>query len=92
MPGESNRAVALAVLRFDGGNELIIHSMKARRREQLGELLAMRRLMATIANNVNQLAKHANQTGEVPAEAAATLRIARTFGEEALAKLEEYRL
>ena len=59
------------------------------RRNQLVELLAMRRLMATISNNVNQIARHANSTGEVLPETAETLREARRFGEEVLAKLEE---
>ena len=35
------------------------------RRNQLAELLAMRRRMATISNNVNQIARHANSTGEM---------------------------
>ena len=33
------------------------------RRNQLAELIQMRHLMATIANNVNQIARHANSTG-----------------------------
>ena len=61
----------------------------ALRRNQLAELLAMRRLMATISNNVNQIARHANSTGEVLPEAVETMREARRFGEEVLAKLEE---
>ena len=61
----------------------------ALRRNQLAELLAMRRLMATISNNVNQIARHANSTGEVLPEAAETIREARRFGEEVLAKIEE---
>ena len=59
------------------------------RRNQLAELLAMRRLMATISNNVNQIARHANSTGEVLPETGETMREARRFGEEVLAKLEE---
>ena len=59
------------------------------RRSQLVELLAMRRLMATISNNVNQIARHANSTGEVLPEAVETMREARRFGEEVLAKIEE---
>ena len=59
------------------------------RRNQLAELLAMRRLMATISNNVNQIARHANSTSEVLPEAVETMREARRFGEEVLAKLEE---
>ena len=59
------------------------------RRNQLAELLAMRRLMATISNNVNQIARHANSTGEVLPETVETMREARRFGEEVLAKIEE---
>lgn len=51
--------------------------------------VALRRLVATIANNVNQIARHANTTGEVARETAATLREARRFCNEALAKIEE---
>ena len=59
------------------------------RQSQLSELLQMRRLMATIANNVNQIARHANSTGELLPETAETVRQAREFGEEVLAKIEE---
>ena len=59
------------------------------RKQQLSELLAMRRLMATIANNVNQIARHANSTGEVLPETAETLRQARRLSDEVLAKIEE---
>ena len=59
------------------------------RRNQLAELLAMRRLMATISNNVNQIARHANSTGEVLPETVETLQEARRFGADVLAKIEE---
>jgi methyl-accepting chemotaxis protein len=59
------------------------------RRNQLAELIQMRHQMATIANNVNQIARHANSTGEVLPETAETLREARQFGDEVLAKIEE---
>ena len=59
------------------------------RRNQLAELIQMRHQMATIANNVNQIARHANSTGEVLPETVETLREARRFSEEALAKIEE---
>ncbi|MFC4905522.1 mobilization protein [Kocuria sp. CNJ-770] len=59
------------------------------RRNQLAELIQMRHQMATIANNVNQIARHANSTGEVLPETAETLREARRFGDEVLAKIEE---
>ena len=59
------------------------------RRNQLAELIQMRHQMATIANNVNQIARHANSTGEVLPETVATLQEARRFGADVLAKIEE---
>lgn len=46
----------------------------ADRRNLAAELLAIRGLLRAVSNNVNQIAKHANTTGELPATAAATLR------------------
>ena len=59
------------------------------RRNQLAELIQMRHLMATIANNVNQIARHANSTGEVLPETVETLQEARRFGADVLAKIKE---
>ena len=59
------------------------------RRQQLAELLTMRRYMATIANNVNQIARHFNTTSEVGRETAETLREAREFGARVLAVIED---
>lgn len=59
------------------------------RRNQLAELIQMRQLMATIANNVNQIARHANSTGEVLPETVETLHEARRLGADVLAKIEE---
>ena len=41
----------------------------AERRAWIAELFELRRLLATVANNVNQLAKVANTSGELPAGA-----------------------
>jgi len=49
----------------------------AERQEAMVELFAVRRLLAAVSNNVNQLARQANSTGTVPAEAAATVAAAR---------------
>jgi len=38
------------------------------RRREMAELFETRRLLATVANNVNQLARTANTTGELPAQ------------------------
>ncbi|MFC3688919.1 MobC family plasmid mobilization relaxosome protein [Aquipuribacter hungaricus] len=47
------------------------------RRAVIAELLAVRRLLAAVSNNVNQLARHANSGEEFPEEAAMTLRAVR---------------
>ena len=47
------------------------------RRAVIAELLAVRRLLAAVSNNVNQLARHANSGDEFPEEAAATLQAVR---------------
>nr|WP_155854249.1 plasmid mobilization relaxosome protein MobC [Arthrobacter sp. MA-N2] len=38
------------------------------------ELTAIRNMMRALGNNMNQLAKHANATGEFPAEATAAIK------------------
>lgn len=43
------------------------------RRAAVTELLKMQRLVSSIARNVNQIAKKANGTSQVPAEAEATI-------------------
>jgi hypothetical protein len=47
------------------------------RRDQFMQLSALQRLVGTVANNINQIARHANATGDVPAEAAASIAHAR---------------
>ena len=49
----------------------------AERRAWLAELFELRRLLATVANNVNQLARVANTSGELPGDE----RLSRMFGE-----------
>ena len=51
------------------------------RRNAMAELFALHRLLANIANNVNQIAKVANATGEVQAELHATLDAVRRTAE-----------
>jgi hypothetical protein len=57
------------------------------RRAMIAELFEVRRLLATVANNVNQLARAANISGEVGAKR----RLERTLGEidELLVRLRE---
>lgn len=59
------------------------------RKAAMAELFKAFRLMAGIANNVNQLAKVANATREVPAELPATLAAARRVMERIDAALDE---
>ena len=47
------------------------------RRAVMAELFELRRLLATVANNVNQVAKATNISGTVPDSAAGTLADAR---------------
>lgn len=49
----------------------------AARRDAIAELFAIRRLLAAVSNNVNQLARHANASEEFPAEASAVLTAVR---------------
>lgn len=55
------------------------------RRGMVAELAGALRLVGAISNNVNQLARAYNASGEVPAETAATLHAAA----RALARLNE---
>lgn len=47
------------------------------RRNAVVELFAVRRLLAAVSNNVNQVARHANATEEFPEDAAAVLAAVR---------------
>ncbi|MGH2868170.1 MAG: plasmid mobilization protein [Solirubrobacteraceae bacterium] len=51
--------VESALARWDG-------QTATERRRELAELFEIRRLLATVANNVNQLARGANISGQVP--------------------------
>jgi hypothetical protein len=57
------------------------------RKQQVAELFEVRRLLATVANNVNQLARSANISGQVDAGR----RLEQTLGEvdELLARMRE---
>ena len=51
------------------------------RRNAVAELFGLHRLLASISNNVNQMAKATNATGEVQAELGATLAAVRRTAE-----------
>ena len=49
----------------------------AARRDAIAELFKIRRLLAAVSNNVNQVARHANATEDFPEEASAVLAAVR---------------
>lgn len=51
------------------------------RRNAMAELFAAHRLLAAVSNNVNQMARATNATGEVQAEMVETLRAVRRVAE-----------
>lgn len=61
----------------------------ADRRNTLVELFGAHRLLATISNNVNQMARATNATGEVQAEMVETLRAVRRTAERIDAAVDE---
>ncbi|GAA1821276.1 hypothetical protein GCM10009749_35040 [Agromyces neolithicus] len=58
------------------------HETPTQRRELLAELFRVHRLLAAISNNVNQIAKATNATGELQAETVETLRAVRRTAEQ----------
>lgn len=59
------------------------------RHEVIAQMFSTHRLLATIANNVNQMAKATNATGETQAEMVATLRKVREVADRIDAFVEE---
>ncbi|WP_298255415.1 plasmid mobilization relaxosome protein MobC [uncultured Arthrobacter sp.] len=59
------------------------------RKQEVVTLLTIRRLIGTAANNVNQIARHANATGEVKNEALAAVQQARHLMRQIEAKMYE---
>ena len=51
------------------------------RRNAMAELFGLHRLLAAVSNNVNQMAKATNATGEVQDEMVETLRAVRRLAE-----------
>ncbi|KQQ92498.1 mobilization protein [Arthrobacter sp. Leaf141] len=48
------------------------------RRAIMAELMQLHNLLARSSNNINQIARHANATGEIPAETAEALKHLRS--------------
>jgi hypothetical protein len=48
------------------------------RRDQFMQLSQLQRLVGSVANNINQIARHANSTGEVPPDAAVSIAHAKS--------------
>ncbi|MBT2523245.1 plasmid mobilization relaxosome protein MobC [Arthrobacter sp. ISL-28] len=48
------------------------------RRDQFMQLSTLQRLIGSVANNVNQIARHANTAGEVPPDAVAAIAHAKS--------------
>ena len=59
------------------------------KKQEVVTLLEIRRLVGTAANNVNQLARHANATGEVKDNALAAVQEARRLMRQIEAKMYE---
>lgn len=71
-------AVTVPRLMFESAMNAHIETDTARK-EVIAEVFAVRRLMATVANNVNQLARFANTESVFPAEAEAVVAEYRTL-------------
>lgn len=69
------RLLVEAALASEGGET------PTERRRAIEELFALHRLLAAVSNNVNQIARVSNATGEVPGEFSATLAAVRRTAE-----------
>lgn len=83
-PAEEALLVQLAAVQGVTVARLLVESALAgdretavARRDAIVELFAVRRLLAAVSNNVNQVARHANAGEDFPAEASATLAAVR---------------
>lgn len=87
-PEEEGRLVQLAEAQRASIPRLLVESAlvtaaetPSQRRNAMEELFALHRLLATILNNVNQIARATNATGEVRDEMVVTLRKVRQVAE-----------
>lgn len=84
-PEEEGRLLRLAEAQRVTVPRLLVESALAvetaetpsERRNAMTELFAIHRLFAAVSNNVNQMAKATNATGDVQAEMVETLRVVR---------------
>lgn len=77
-PQEEARLVQMAAAQRVTVPRLLIEStlareMPAHRRDAIAELFSVRRLLAAVSNNVNQIARHANAGEQFPRDAAGVL-------------------
>ena len=88
-PEEEGRLVALAAAQRATVPRLLVESAlaprgaetPAERRAAMQELFALHRLLAAVSNNVNQIAKATNATGDVQEEMVVTLAKVRQVAE-----------
>ena len=84
-PEEEGRLLRMALEQGVTVPRLLVESALAseagetstQRREAIAELFRIHRLLAAISNNVNQMARATNATGEVQAEMVSTLAAVR---------------
>lgn len=70
--------VSIPRLMFEAAMAMPAGETPTERRNAIAELYQVNRLLAATANNINQIAKVANSTGDIPAEAAATIAAMRS--------------
>lgn len=87
-PEEEGRLLALAEAQHVTVPRLLVESALApagetstQRRDAIAELFRVHRLLAAVSNNVNQMARATNATGEVQSEMVQTLRAVRRTAE-----------
>lgn len=69
--------VSVSRLLMESALSLSAGETPTERRNVMAELFQVHRLLAATANNVNQIARVANSTGDIPVEAAATIAALR---------------
>lgn len=81
------RSVTVPRLMFESAMNLHVET-DTDRKEAIAELFAIRRLLANVANNVNQMAKYANEERAFPADAEAVVKEYRAIVPQISAAIE----